>query len=258
MNRFKTNKSLGQHFLTDHAVISQIIESIDSIDKKNIIEIGPGTGNLTKQLLYYAKSVTAIEKDKRLIPTLNQIKLENPNTFNFHMADAINYNFNEIIKDSHNSIIVSNLPYNVGTAIFLNLLKYIDLYQYAILMFQTEVANRITASVGNKCYGRLSVISNIVASTQKLFDVPATAFTPAPKVSSSVIQVAYTPHQYNAEFMKKLQTVTQLCFSMRRKVIKNTLKKYNIDYEGLNINPNARAEELTLQDYIVITNHIKL
>lgn len=250
---FYTKKSLGQHFLTDDIVINKIIAAAGNLANKTVLEIGAGNLALTQHLVKYAKYVFAIEKDARLTTKLEDLKSQYQN-FNYVIADSLTY------EDSllGSKILISNLPYNIGTQIFLNYLHKAkdNNFEYFILMFQKEVALRITATVGSKSYGRLSIISQLLSVTEILFDVDKNSFSPAPKVQSSVIKVIplKTP-KFDVD-LNKLSHVTNLAFQGKRKTLRNSLKNLNVNFTNLGIDSNKRAEELSLQEFCKIANNI--
>jgi 16S rRNA (adenine1518-N6/adenine1519-N6)-dimethyltransferase len=254
---FNTKKSLGQHFLVDIPTIDQIIR-LSNINGKDIVEIGPGNGSLTTELVKHAKTIVAIEKDVELVPFLNNLKLKYTN-FDYIVEDALK--LNPIDLKNQPSILISNLPYNVGTEIYLKYLHFNfdnnkKQFEYLILMFQLEVAKRIVANVGDRNYGRLSIISKLLANCEILLDVDKNCFNPAPKVQSAVIKVSLLDKPRYDVNLKKLQLVTAMAFNGRRKTIKNSLQQLNLNLEEIGINFNKRAEELTLEEFCLIANNI--
>ncbi len=254
---FKHKKFLGQHFLVNQEVISNIIFACDKINEKNIIEIGPGNLALTSTLVENAKTVLAIEKDSSLRPVLEGLK-KNKNNFDYIITDALKFDIKSKLKDTN--ILVSNLPYNVGTQIYLDYLFLAHhnpgLFDYFVLMFQKEVALRICAKEEDNNYGRLSIISNLLADCEILFEVTPDNFNPPPKVDSAVIKVTPLKQKRINVDINKLEKITQLGFSLRRKTIRNSLKNLNIDFEKLGINPQKRAEELSLAEICLLANNI--
>jgi 16S rRNA (adenine1518-N6/adenine1519-N6)-dimethyltransferase len=251
MNNFKHNKNLGQHFLIDEEVINLILLSAGDISNKTVIEIGVGNFALTKHLISKAKKVFAIEIDNRIEKGLQELK-NNHNNFDYLIGDALKINPLEI--EGENKVLISNLPYNVGTQIYLNYLHLQNKFEYLLLMFQLEVAKRITANVGDNNYGRLSIVSDLLAKREFLFEVDQKSFRPAPKVKSAVIKIyPFAKPRINVD-LKKLEKVTNLGFSLRRKTIRNSLLQLNINFDALDINPQKRAEELYLEDFCKIAN----
>ncbi len=246
-------KSLGQHFLSNPKVIESIVNSAPNLNETNIIEIGPGAGALTIPLLTKAKTLHAVEYDIRLTSFLDKLKKQNSN-FSYSLQDALTFNF----EDTKNPYaIISNLPYNVGTQLLLNWLKLQNKPSYMLLMFQKEVAKRISAEPNNKEYGRLSVICNALCNCTYLFDVPKEDFDPAPKVDSGVVLLTFKQNQLTNKEIDLLENVTNILFNKRRKMIGTTLKKYKLNFEELEINPTKRPEELCLTSFIKLGKQIK-
>lgn len=252
-NTFKHNKNLGQHFLVDNEVIDLILLAAGDLSNKTVIEIGVGDFALTKHLISRAKKVVAIEIDTRIEKGLSKLKTEH-NNFDYIIGDALKVNPNDI--EGENKVLISNLPYNVGTQIYLNYLHMQDSFEYLLLMFQLEVAKRITANVGDNNYGRLSIVSDLLAKREFLFEVDQKSFNPPPKVKSAVIKVKPFKKPRLDVDLVKLEKVTNLAFQGKRKTIRNSLSQLNIDFENLGINPKKRAEELFLEEFCKITNTI--
>tara|TARA_B100000579_G_C22756406_1_gene816671 strand:- start:137 stop:943 length:807 start_codon:yes stop_codon:yes gene_type:complete len=261
----KSKKSLGQNFLTDQNITNKII-NIANINKNvNVLEIGSGTGSLTKKILRMnPKKFFGIEKDKNLFNLLNK-------TFgNYNNVKFINEDILNILKKQNlgNEIVVfGNLPYNISTQILVSLLltnKWPPWYQSLVLMFQKEVAQRIVAKSNTKEFGRLSVISNWRMDIEKHFDVSKNCFSPKPKIDSSVL--SFKPkkiNKYRIKNPKILENVTRILFSNRRKMInKNFLllfKNKSSIADKLNIDLRKRPGELSNEDYYNIAiNYEKL
>ena len=255
-------KSLGQNFLIDRKVIEKIIK-ITKIQNKNILEIGPGTGNLTEYILhenpYY---LTVIEKDENLCRKLflrfkDKIKIIN--------NDILEENL-EMINSNDKFVVFGNLPYNISTEIIcrwvLNL-KETYWFDELILMFQKEVADRIIAKENTSQFGRLTILMNWRLKIKKIFDISPTSFSPKPKVDSSVLH--FTPKEEFQKFKnsKNIEIVTRTFFNRRRKMIKNPLKQLFKNPEEisnkLNIDLNLRPQNLSiLQFYKIISEYEKL
>ncbi|MFL1780441.1 16S rRNA (adenine(1518)-N(6)/adenine(1519)-N(6))-dimethyltransferase RsmA [Candidatus Hepatincolaceae symbiont of Richtersius coronifer] len=250
-------KALGQHFLIDSFIINQIILAAGDLSNKNVIEIGPGKGILTKELVLKAKTVFAIEKDERFASLLQDLK-DQHNNFDFILTDALKINCLETA--THPSVLISNLPYNVGTQIFLNCLMAShnspNKFDCFVLMFQKEVAKRIVAKENDDHYGRLSIFSQLLADVELIFEVAETCFNPPPKVKSAVILVKPLAEMRFAVNIKNLERLTQLAFSGRRKTIRNSLKSLNLDFAALKIDSNKRAEELSLLECCNMANQL--
>ena len=256
---YKPKKSLGQNFLIDQNIIKKITNITSINEQKNVLEIGPGTGNLTKRILEMnPKKFFAVEKDKNLFNQLDKTYNNNDN------IELINGDILKILNDNNlenNMIVFGNLPYNISTQILISLLltnKWPPWYQTLILMFQKEVAQRIIAKKNTKEFGRLSVISNWRMDIKKHFNVSKNCFSPKPKIDSSVL--SFEPkkeNKFKIKNPKNLEKVTRILFSNRRKIInKNFLflfKNKTFIADELNIDLKKRPGELSNEDYYNIT-----
>jgi len=247
----KAKKSLGQNFLIDKNIIKKIIKIGNINEKKIIIEIGAGYGNLTKELaLFNPKKIYAVEKDKKLVSFLKD-KFKNYSNIEIINIDILNFlEKNNLEKDV---IVFGNLPYNISTKILASLIllkKWPPWYQSLIFMFQKEVAERIVAKTKTKEFGRLAILSNWRLEVKKHFNVSNNCFFPNPKVTSTVL--SFKPkinNKFNLKNPKTLETVTRTLFSNRRKMINKNFnklfKKDKLILNKLNINLNLRPEELS-------------
>ena len=247
-------KQFGQNFLFDLNLTGRIARSVPDIEKTTVVEVGPGPGGLTRALLMAgAKKVIAIEKDKTTEPVLSQIVDASNGKLEIIFGDALNVTLDEIKEYA----ICSNLPYNVGTELLINWLHKIadgEKIKSLTLMFQREVAQRIVAKVGDKQYGRLGVLANLIADTKILFDVPNTAFVPRPKVQSSVVQII--PNKNKIKSIKditKLEKLTAKLFGQRRKMIRGIIKT---DWERYGLSGTERAEEIDVKIFLEIAEQI--
>ena len=258
-HQLRAKKSLGQHFLLDVNLTSKIARYAGNLDQFDILEIGPGPGGLTRSLLHEgARKVVAIEKDNRCIEALEEIQATFPGRLKLLQGDALSTNTSEHLADPVR--IIANLPYNIGTALLVRWLTsktWPSFWQSMTLMFQKEVANRIVASPGSKAYGRLSVMSQWRCDTKIAFNVPATAFTPPPKVESALVHFeALKEPKFPAE-VEVLEFVVSKAFNQRRKMLRGALKGYfqNVE-EGLlsiGVLPTKRAEDITVQEYCAMS-----
>jgi len=253
---FKIKKSLGQNFLTDKNLIKSIV-NIGNIEKNDVIlEVGPGTGNLTEFIFKKnPKQIYAIEKDYNLVNFLNEkfegkIKIINEDILNFKINNISNEKF----------IIYGNLPYNISTQILTQWI--VDQQQFSsikklILMFQKEVANRIIAKINSKNYGRLSIISNWRLNIKKEFDINPKSFFPKPKVDSTLLSFVPRKDFFNIKKPANLEKITRIFFNQRRKMIKNPLRQIFKDpdqiAEKLKLNINLRPQNLSPKNYFDIT-----
>jgi 16S rRNA (adenine1518-N6/adenine1519-N6)-dimethyltransferase len=249
-------KSLGQNFLTDFNIINKIID-IGNINKKDdVLEVGPGTGNLTKEIIKKKpEKIFLIEKDKLLCRNL---KKEFKNSVNIFNEDILKTNEKNL--SNKKLIVFGNLPYNISTQILSKWILNCNSnfwYKKLILMFQKDVAERITAKTNTKNYGRLSIISNWKLKIIKHFDVSRNCFYPKPRVESSVL--SFVPEIKHVKFQnaKSLEMVTRVFFSQKRKMINKPIKQlFNNSNEILNklkINLNLRPQNLSKEIYFEIT-----
>ena len=258
-HQLRAKKSLGQNFLLDLNLTSKIARYAGNLDQFDILEIGPGPGGLTRSLLNEgARKVVAIEKDSRCIEALEEIQATFPGRLKLLQGDALSTNASEHLDDPVR--IIANLPYNIGTELLVRWLTsktWPSFWQSMTLMFQKEVANRIVASPGSKAYGRLSVMSQWRCDTKIAFNVPATAFTPPPKVESALVHFeALKEPKFPAE-VEVLEFVVSKAFNQRRKMLRGALKGYfqNVE-EGLlsiGVLPTKRAEDITVQEYCAMS-----
>ena len=258
-HQLRAKKSLGQNFLLDLNLTSKIARYAGKLDQFDILEIGPGPGGLTRSLLHEgARKVVAIEKDNRCIEALEEIQATFPGRLKLLQGDALSTNASEHLADPVR--IIANLPYNIGTALLVRWLTsktWPSFWQSMTLMFQKEVAKRIVASPGSKAYGRLSVMSQWRCDTKIAFNVPATAFTPPPKVESALVHFeALKEPKFPAE-VEVLEFVVSKAFNQRRKMLRGALKGYfqNVE-EGLlsiGVLPTKRAEDITVQEYCAMS-----
>jgi 16S rRNA (adenine1518-N6/adenine1519-N6)-dimethyltransferase len=257
-------KNLSQNFLLDLNLTAKIARSCKKLAVSNILEVGPGPGSLTRGLLFEnAKKVYAIEKDIRFLPALNELKKYYPGRLELIHGDALNHSIlNNIAPPVQ---IFSNLPYNVGTQLLTNWLdppEWPPKWESLTLMLQKEVADRLIASPKSKDYGRLSIISQWRSNIKIILRVPSKAFTPPPKVDSSVVQITRLrapTHDADARVLKK---IVSKAFNQRRKMLRSSLKGLTPNLiENLyaaSIEPTKRAEEVSIEQYCRLANIIKL
>ncbi len=256
--RPKFRKRFGQHFLQDKRIIENIISSINLKERDYVLEIGPGLGALTERLLQTNCQLEAIEVDRDLAKELNGRFSKHPH-FKLHIADALNFDY-EAKKVKEGKIrVVGNLPYNISTQLIFRLFNVIDYFQDMHFMLQLEVVQRLTASPGEKAWGRLAILAQYHCEVTHLFNVPPDAFKPIPKVQSAVVRL--TPLQrktYEDVSSFALSNATRLAFSQRRKTLRNNLKSVvDVDrLEDIEINPEARAETLSLKQFVKLAKFI--
>ena len=251
----RAKKSLGQNFLIDQNIIDKIIQTVPITDNE-ILEVGPGTGNLTREILRNKPSkMYLIEKDTFLAESLKEIIDEKVTIFN---EDILKFNENSLSKNK--IIVFGNLPYNISTEIlstWITNLKNDYWFSDLVLMFQKEVANRIIAQFNTSAYGRLSILANWRLNIKKICDISPESFSPRPKIQSTLIH--FTPKK---DFVKikdpaNLEKITRIFFSQRRKMLK---KPFNQIFNGntdllnkLNINLNLRPQNLDFETYYKLT-----
>ena len=260
---FKFSKSLGQNFLTDHSVLTDIVNGADVNEEDLVIEIGPGVGTLTAQILKRAKRVVAIELDNDLIPILME-ELGDNQKFQLIHKDALKVDFNEIIGDEKSVKLVANLPYYVTTPIIARLLKENYKFKSLTIMIQKEVAERINAEPNCKEYGALSLLVQYYCNTSIVRNVPASCFMPRPKVDSIVIRLDRLDEpKVKVKDEKLFFDIIRNSFNMRRKTLWNSTKSLGLPkeelenaYEKAGIDPKRRGETLTIEEFANLANVI--
>jgi 16S rRNA (adenine1518-N6/adenine1519-N6)-dimethyltransferase len=254
--KIRPKKSLGQNFLSDKNVIKSIVKIGNIKNNNTILEIGPGTGNLTEFILKKKpKNFFVIEKDYNLVKFLYE-KFDNK--INIINKDVLNFELNAISKEK--IIVYGNLPYNISTEILTKWItdkKKFESCKKLILMFQKEVADRIIAKTNSKNYGRLSIISNWRMDVKKEFDINPNCFFPKPKVDSTLLSFEPKKKYFNLKNPNNLEKITKVFFNQRRKMIKNPLKQIfknpYIIVQKLKLDTNLRPQNLSPLNYFEIT-----
>ena len=254
-------KSLGQNFLLDFNLTRRIARAAGPLEGATIVEVGPGPGGLTRALLMEGASrVIAIEKDERCLPALADIAAAYPGRLEIIAGDAREVDFGAL-NVRRPARIVANLPYSVGTPLLIGWLKtepWPPWFDRLVLMFQREVALRIVAKPGSKDFGRLAVLSQWRTDPRILLTLPAAAFTPRPKVDSSLVEFIPKEAPQPDCDVTMLERVTAAAFGQRRKMLRSSLRQITPDAEellqGLGIDPKRRAEELHIGDFCRIAN----
>lgn len=253
-------KRFGQNFLQNDSIINAIVQSIAPKTDQCLIEIGPGRGALTRPILDKSHQLKAIEIDRDLIEYLKPLEKQGLHLIE---ADALTVNYADFIKPSDTYSqqlrLIGNLPYNISTPLLLHLLDFTESIQDMHFMLQKEVAERLAAEPGTKDYGRLSVMMQYFCTVDILFMVPPTAFYPQPKVDSSIIRIK--PHlvsPYDKVDKAILESIVKQGFSQRRKTLRNNFKKIltETDWLTLNIDPQRRPEELTIDEFVRIAQFV--
>ena len=253
---FSAKKSLGQNFLIDQKMINLITEVGDINSKDIVLEVGPGTGNLTEKILEKKpKDFILIEKDKRLVDLLNQKYGNKINIFN---EDILKFSYKNYYDKK--LVIFGNLPYNISTQILAKWIKIQNLDKFCkrfVLMFQKEVADRIIAKTNTKNYGRLSIFANWKMDIEKIIDIEPISFKPAPKVKSTILMFTPKKKFFELNDPKNLEHVTNIFFSQRRKMIKKPLKFLFDNFKDLerelNLDLNLRPQNLDNLTYYKIS-----
>lgn len=244
---------LGQHFLLDANLCRRIAQAGGSLEGRNVIEVGPGPGGLTRAILDAGAARTvAVEKDKRCIDALRELADHYPGRLEIIEGDALETNAAELAPPPRR--IIANLPYNVATPLLLAWLRDAAAFESLTLMFQKEVADRLAARPRTKSYGRLSIMTQWLCEVRFAFNIDKRAFTPPPKVTSSVViltprQVPLAPASWRA-----LETVTAAAFGQRRKMLRSSLKSLGLDPAAVGISPQSRAEELDVPAFCALAN----
>ena len=252
-------KSLGQNLLIDKNILNKISD-LDSINGKVVLEVGPGTGNLTEIILKKnPKKILLVEKDNRFCEILSK-KFDLEKNFIIYNEDILKFNFD---KNINPDIVFGNLPYNISTQIlakFIKFNKWPPCFSKIIFMFQKEVADRILAKPNTKEYGRISVLTNFRLDIVNSFKISRKCFLPVPDVDSKIIIFSpKTKTNYNIKNIKNLEKITEILFSGRRKMINKAFSKIFKDYEkianALDINLKKRPAELSCHDFYRITEY---
>ncbi len=256
MTYHSSRKRFGQHFLRDSHIIQRIVAAIAPQPEQHLVEIGPGKGALTLPLLQYGCPLDVIELDRDLIELLTEKTLLFKQ-LRIHQGDALKFDFKQLMTNEQPLRIVGNLPYNISTPLLFHLLKYANDIVDMTFMLQKEVVERMIAVPATSDYGRLSVMLQYACQIEKLLDVSAGAFSPPPKVNSSVVQLKpYAIPPVAVINQKQFAKIVGLAFSQRRKTLRNTLKCV-LDakaIEAAGVDPQARAETLRLEDFAQLAN----
>lgn len=253
MPKHQTRKRFGQHFLNDPSIIEQIIHWIHPKKTDQLIEIGPGRGALTEPLLQQGFSLSLIELDRDLITYWQQHKRQTQ--ISIWAGDVLKFNWDDL--NPHYRLI-GNLPYNISTPLLFMLLGTSNPFEDAHFMLQKEVVDRMTAEPGRSEYGRLSVILQYTWMMEKLGNVPPEAFTPPPRVQSSVIRII--PRKkiiHEAIDLKNFNQLVQQAFSQKRKILRSNLPHIpQALFEKINIDPTRRAETLSVAEFVNLSNEL--
>ena len=252
----QARKRFGQHFLTDEYFIQQIISVIAPQAQQHIVEIGPGLGALTKHLLPLAGQLTLIEIDRDLIPKLHR-QYQTLSNLHIIQADALSYDFTSLSPKPLR--ICGNLPYNISTPLLFHLLQQVSDIQDMHFMLQKEVVSRLCAAVNTPSYGRLSIMVQYFCQAFSLLDVPPDAFSPPPRVNSSVVRLQpYRQLPIVAQDFTHFANIVRIAFNQRRKTLRNVFKGLltQDDFAQLALDPMLRPEQLSITHYVKISNMV--
>ncbi|WP_299492957.1 16S rRNA (adenine(1518)-N(6)/adenine(1519)-N(6))-dimethyltransferase RsmA [Acaryochloris sp. IP29b_bin.137] len=263
----RPRKRFAQHWLQSKSILRQIVMAADIQWCDRILEIGPGRGVLTRELLAQAQSVVAVELDRDLCQSLRHT-FKGQDNFTLLEQDFLKLDVAAVLADVQPNKVVANIPYNITSPILSKLLGSIDapaqpIYETVVLLIQKEVADRLVAAPGSKAFNGLSVRSQYLAHCELICPVPASAFKPAPKVESAVVRLTPRPHPQPAQNPQWLSTLLKVGFSSRRKMLRNNLKAL-VDRDHLsdclntlNIGLQARAEELSVAQWIALSDAVR-
>jgi 16S rRNA (adenine1518-N6/adenine1519-N6)-dimethyltransferase len=256
MAKHRARKRFGQHFLSDPGIIDAIVRAVHPTADDVIVEIGPGQGAITDALARSAGHLHAVELDRDLVARLRRRYDDNPNV-TVHEADALQFDFASL---GDRIRVVGNLPYNISTPLLFHLLKFRSRILDMHFMLQKEVVDRMAASPGSKAYGRLGIMLGCHLNIESLFDVPREAFDPPPEVTSAVVRLdPLPPGTFDIQDEAGLSTLVSTAFMQRRKTLRNSLKKSveAIDFEAVGIDASQRPEQISIGDYVRLSNHLR-
>lgn len=246
----KAKKSLGQNFLIDKNIISNIVTSLNINKEDTVIEIGPGTGLMTEKILEFTENLIVVEIDNRATKVLqskfgNKIKIIE--------GDFLDFDFSSLNIKKSNLKVIGNIPYYITGDIFFKLFYNTNYIHCFVLTIQKEVAQRLVAPINTKEYGILTLAANYCGNPKILFDISANCFTPKPKVTSSAIQIILN-NSFDLDKFKSFMKIIKTAFNQRRKKISNSLKNivFEKDNDFWNKVKDLRAENLTINDYLTI------
>lgn len=260
----RAEKKLGQNFLLDLNLTGKIARAAGRLEGCTVFEIGPGPGGLTRAILSAgAKKVIAVEYDPRAIVALQSLEVAAQGRLHIVQRDALTVSLMDLAKEFSADgpyVVIANLPYNIATPLLTGWLEEIHedpaRYRELVLMFQKEVAQRICGKPSMKTYGRLSIVSQWLCECKLMFDVPASAFTPPPKVTSSIVRLVPKKRDGGPAF-ETMEKLTAAAFGQRRKMIRGSLKDYMKQIEECGLRPDARAEELDVSDFVKLAQAVE-
>jgi 16S rRNA (adenine1518-N6/adenine1519-N6)-dimethyltransferase len=254
----RARKRFGQNFLRDSNIIRQITHAINPRPQEHLVEIGPGQGALTAELLATGCKLDVIELDRDLVPILESTFAGNAR-LQIHQGDALQFDYSSLHDGSQALRLVGNLPYNISTPLIFHLLEYAQVIDDMHFMLQLEVVNRLAASPGSKAWGKLGVMAQYFCEIDALFEVPPTAFSPMPKVQSAIVRLQPRRELVRDQQLEsRLRRTVAAAFAQRRKTLRNNLRDLvNVQQlEEAGISPSARAETLGIQQFLTISELI--
>jgi 16S rRNA (adenine1518-N6/adenine1519-N6)-dimethyltransferase len=256
MTTHTPRKRFGQHFLRDQGIIQRIVAALHPGVSDHLIEIGPGQGALTLPVLRQSKQLEAVELDRDLIGDLEE-RCHSAGKLQVYSADVLEFDFASIKKDERLLRVFGNLPYNISTPLLFHLIQYAPIIADMLFMVQKEVALRLAAETDTEHFGRLSVMVQYHWQVDYVFSVPASAFHPPPQVESAIVRL--TPHQElsaRVQDYAMFESIVKHAFGKRRKTLRNSLKEIVSDemWEQIPIRSNLRAENLSVSDFVLMSN----
>jgi 16S rRNA (adenine1518-N6/adenine1519-N6)-dimethyltransferase len=253
----RADKRFGQHFLLDLNICRKIAKIADISEGDHVLEVGPGPGGLTRALLEAGALVTAIERDDRFLPVLADLGRAFADRLEVIHADALK--LDEVAAVGSGVAVVANLPYNIASPLLVKWLTGSLRPSTMTVMFQAEVAHRITAQPGDHDYGRLAVLSQLIAEARIAMNLPARAFTPPPKVDSAVVRLVPRADRPPEAIVAALQTVTAAAFGQRRKMLRSSLRTLGgaALCEAVGVDPNTRAETVPVDAFLAMAQLVE-
>ena len=247
----RARKRFGQHFLVDEQVLDQIVRSIAPAPRDRMLEIGPGRGALTELLCAEVDTLDAVELDRDLIASL-QARFSN---LRLTQGDVLATDFATLLANGQWRL-VGNLPYNLSSPLLLKLAEYPGLIRDMHFMLQKELAERLAASPGSKAWGRLSVMLQLGWEIETLMDVAPSAFNPPPRVMSQVVRLTPRKHAEVVDNPVMLSRLVAAAFGQRRKTLNNSLKSFALDFEAFGLTGKARAEDISVVQFVAMANSL--
>ena len=246
-------KKWGQNFLVDNNLLEKIINNVKIDSNENVLEIGPGQGALSEKLVGICNELHMVEIDRDLIAILKQHN-------KLSQAEIINQDILKVdlpALDIENPVVIGNIPYNITSPIVFWLIKYLASWNRAYLMVQKELAQRLTAKIGTKDYSRLTVMTSLYFDIKICFLISPNVFLPKPKVQSAFIEIIKKENSSHHNInLKSFDQVVRMAFNQRRKMLRNSLSSLNIDIKNCGIDFTERPEQLSVEDFIEISNNI--